>query len=257
LFDPFVQTAETSRMQARQGPDWITQWLMAHYALSQGLIHGDVQQEERRKKKKERKFEVRQRKKEQKRTRKALHRHGLAVELGSPEYCAILVAVNSCLQLLLYSPLAVLFIDVLSGGDGSSHGDVRVFFWDVIQSVLIFLGVPFVLGVLIRSGLLWLVGRSWFEKTFVPRFSPLALLGLFSSIFFVTLLFASYFRWGSQSRLAIFMTFLCFCFSSFFLFLCSEIRRTDKKKEKKKRRLGSRPITSTPTEIGEESWRGL
>ena len=77
----------------------------------------------------------------------------------------------------------MLFIDVLSGTEDLTHGDVRVFFWDVTQSVLILLGVPFVLGLAIRYGLLWLAGRSWFDKTFVPRFSPFALLGLLYTIF--------------------------------------------------------------------------
>lgn len=108
---------------------------------------------------------------------------------GSQEYCAILVALNSCFQLLLYSPLAVLFIDVLSGGGGaSSEGKLGHFFWEVTQSVLIFLGIPFLLGILIRYGLIWAKGKAWFEATFVPRFSPLALLGLLYTVF---ILFAS------------------------------------------------------------------
>lgn len=102
---------------------------------------------------------------------------------GSQEYCAILVAINSVLQLLFYSPLAVLFIDVISGSAGSTHGNIGLFFWDVTESVLIFLGVPFLVGVVIRYGLIWVAGREWFEQKFVPRFSPLALLGLLYTIF--------------------------------------------------------------------------
>jgi len=103
---------------------------------------------------------------------------------GSPEYCTILVAVNSCLQLLLYSPMTVLFVNIMSeGGDNSSSGNISLFFWQVTQSVLIFLGIPFVAGVLIRYTLLWFTSRKWFEEIFVPRFSPLALLGLLYTIF--------------------------------------------------------------------------
>lgn len=103
---------------------------------------------------------------------------------GSQEYCAILVAINSVLQLLFYSPLAVLCIDVISGGGaGATHGNIALFFWDVTESVLIFLGIPFLVGVAIRYGLIWVAGREWFEQKFVPRFSPLALLGLLYTIF--------------------------------------------------------------------------
>lgn len=109
-----------------------------------------------------------------------------ALARGSAEYCAILVAVNACLQLVLYSPLAVLLIDVVSdgvGSGGSVDGGIAVFFWQVTESVLIFLGVPFALGVTIRYTLLALAGARWFDSVFVPRFSPLALVGLLFTIF--------------------------------------------------------------------------
>jgi len=103
---------------------------------------------------------------------------------GSAEYCTILVAANSILQLLLYSPLAVLFINVISDGSSSStHGDISLFFWRVTQSVLIFLGIPFVIGIMIRYSLIFFFKREWFNNVFVPRFSPLALIGLLYTIF--------------------------------------------------------------------------
>ncbi len=105
---------------------------------------------------------------------------------GSAHYCTILVAVNSCLQLLLYSPMAVLFISILSTPgstpDGHNPG-MLAFFWLVAQGVLVFMGVPFVLGVCIRYGVRALAGVEWFERVFVPRFSPLALVGLLYTIF--------------------------------------------------------------------------
>jgi len=102
---------------------------------------------------------------------------------GSPEYCAILVAINSCLQLLLYSPMTVLFVNIMSEGGTSADGDITLFFWEVTQSVLIFLGIPFVMGLLIRYILLWRTSRRWFEDKFIPYFSPLALVGLLYTIF--------------------------------------------------------------------------
>jgi len=100
---------------------------------------------------------------------------------GSAEYCAILVAFNACLQILLYAPMAVFYIDVVSSGGGDVSA--AVFFWDVVQGVLIFMGIPFALGVLIRYTLRTLAGKVWFDNTFVPRFSPLALIGLLYTVF--------------------------------------------------------------------------
>jgi len=104
---------------------------------------------------------------------------------GSTEYCAILVSFNACLQLLLYSPMAVLFINYLSTPEAASvaGGSIPNFFWTVAQGVLVFMGIPFALGVLLRFGLRFLAGVRWFDQSFVPWFSPVALLGLLYTIF--------------------------------------------------------------------------
>ncbi|CAI5496384.1 unnamed protein product [Closterium sp. Naga37s-1] len=97
---------------------------------------------------------------------------------GNAEFCAILVAVNSILQVILYSPLAIFYIDVVSHG-----GSVDVSFWTVAKSVLIFLGVPLLAAVITRFTLRGLVGAKWYDDKFLPWFGPTALLGLLFTIF--------------------------------------------------------------------------
>lgn len=61
---------------------------------------------------------------------------------GNPELCAIMVAFNSVLQIILYAPLSLFYLQVVSG----SSGTVTVGFWPVAKSVLLFLGIPLVAG---------------------------------------------------------------------------------------------------------------
>ncbi|CAL8467475.1 g7013 [Coccomyxa elongata] len=100
---------------------------------------------------------------------------------GSPEYCAILVAVNSILQIILYAPLALFYLEVVSGGAGAAGG-IHIGFWQVARSVLLFLGVPLVAGIITRYSLLAFIGEQRFEKNFMPYFGPVALLGLIYTI---------------------------------------------------------------------------
>ncbi|KAJ3074893.1 hypothetical protein HK102_005709, partial [Quaeritorhiza haematococci] len=96
---------------------------------------------------------------------------------GDAEYCAILVAVNSVFQILLYSPFAYLFGVVIGGGSS-----VNVNIWMVTRSVLIFLGIPLLAGIItrftFRSLLKKWFGPVWFDKKFMPIIGPTALLGL-------------------------------------------------------------------------------
>jgi ACR3 family arsenite transporter len=104
---------------------------------------------------------------------------------GDPEYCAILVSINSILQIILYAPLALFFLVVISHqytGDGESFG---LDYWDVFRSVLLFLGVPLAAAILSRYGLLFVFGKEWFEKKFAPVISPVALIALLWTIFVI------------------------------------------------------------------------
>ncbi|TFK93741.1 arsenical-resistance protein ACR3 [Polyporus arcularius HHB13444] len=104
-----------------------------------------------------------------------------ALAKGDGEYCAILVVLNSLLQIVLYAPFALLFVNILGGGGGVQN-TIHVSYGDVAISVLIYLGIPLAAGVVTRFTVMRLAGREFFETRFLPYFSPLALLGLLYTI---------------------------------------------------------------------------
>ncbi|KAI0743474.1 arsenical-resistance protein [Daedaleopsis nitida] len=104
-----------------------------------------------------------------------------AIAKGDGEYCAVLVVVNSLLQIVLYAPFSLLFVNILGGG-GAIEQSVHVSYGDVAISVLIYLGIPLAGGIITRYTVIWLSSRAFFETKFVPYFSPLALLGLLYTI---------------------------------------------------------------------------
>ncbi|KAI8365946.1 arsenical-resistance protein [Radiomyces spectabilis] len=101
---------------------------------------------------------------------------------GDADYCAILVAINAILQIALFSPYAILFITIVPSWFGYSDDSMHVEIWPVAQSVLIYLGIPLLAGVITRFSLCAWKGKHWYEHVFLARVGSLALLGLLYTI---------------------------------------------------------------------------
>lgn len=101
---------------------------------------------------------------------------------GDSEYCAVLVALNSVFQIVMYSPLAYFYLKIVPGWLGFEGTVVNITMWDIAKSVLIFLGIPLAAGVLTRFYFLNRKGREWYETQLMPRLGPTALIGLLFTI---------------------------------------------------------------------------
>lgn len=106
---------------------------------------------------------------------------------GDSEYCAALVALNSVFQIVMYSPLAYLFLAVIPGWFGLPGTAVNISMLDIAQSVLIFLGIPLAAGAITRFVLVRRRGAEWYDTQLMPRLGPTALVGL---LFTIVVMFA-------------------------------------------------------------------
>ena len=101
---------------------------------------------------------------------------------GNNEYAAVLVALNSAFQIVMYTVLGYVYLMVMPQWLGVAGTALNISMWAIAKSVLIFLGIPLLAGFLTRVILGGVKGQEWYDTRFIPRLAPTALIGLLFTI---------------------------------------------------------------------------